>query len=233
MNHIADTLARLRREKGLSQEQIAQQLHVTRQTVSSWETGRTVPGAEMLAPLAQALGAPLSDLLGGEPAPAPPSGKAGRLVRGLALLVCAVYVCLMGFYAWTLIYTHQLLLKVVSGAAEYDSVRHSLEAWQQYGSLAAGIAVRLAPAAALICLLAAAVGRLPFRRRTLYLGALAATLAAALAILPFWLQSGWPPVNYYLEWFLTACGLLCLFLLDAGVRLAVRLIRKHAATGSS
>lgn len=39
MNPIAVNIKNLRREKGLSQEQFAQALHVTRQTVSAWERG--------------------------------------------------------------------------------------------------------------------------------------------------------------------------------------------------
>ena len=39
MNDIAAHLKDLRREKKLSQEALAQALHVTRQTVSAWERG--------------------------------------------------------------------------------------------------------------------------------------------------------------------------------------------------
>ena len=36
MNNIAGNIKSLRKEKGLSQEQMAERLHVTRQTVSKW-----------------------------------------------------------------------------------------------------------------------------------------------------------------------------------------------------
>ncbi len=39
MNKIRTTMKRLRLEKGINQEQLAEQLHVTRQAVSNWETG--------------------------------------------------------------------------------------------------------------------------------------------------------------------------------------------------
>lgn len=38
-----EVLLGLRTKRGLSQEQLAEQVHVTRQAVSRWETGETVP----------------------------------------------------------------------------------------------------------------------------------------------------------------------------------------------
>lgn len=37
--NIGDMILKLRKEKGLSQEEVAEKLNVTRQTVSKWETG--------------------------------------------------------------------------------------------------------------------------------------------------------------------------------------------------
>ena len=55
MNDIANNIKNLRRGKGLSQEQFAQMLHVTRQTVSAWERGVARPGLDMLGEIAEAL----------------------------------------------------------------------------------------------------------------------------------------------------------------------------------
>ena len=43
-----DILLQLRTTKGLSQEQLAEQVFVTRQAVSRWETGETTPNTETL-----------------------------------------------------------------------------------------------------------------------------------------------------------------------------------------
>ena len=40
-NAVGKHIGKLRRELGLSQEQLAEKLSVTRQAVSNWETGRT------------------------------------------------------------------------------------------------------------------------------------------------------------------------------------------------
>ena len=40
---LSEKLMQLRKKKGLSQQQVAEKLDVSRQTVSKWETGQTVP----------------------------------------------------------------------------------------------------------------------------------------------------------------------------------------------
>ena len=56
MKQISQNIRRLRKEKGMSQEQLAQALHVTRQTVSAWERGIAQPGLDVLGQIAQLLG---------------------------------------------------------------------------------------------------------------------------------------------------------------------------------
>ena len=54
----------LRKDKGLSQEVLAERLHVVRQTVSKWEKGLSIPDAEMLIRLAEELDTNVAALLG-------------------------------------------------------------------------------------------------------------------------------------------------------------------------
>lgn len=56
---IKDTIAQVRAEKGLTQEQMARELYVTRQAVSRWETGETEPGIDMVKLIAVTFGVPL------------------------------------------------------------------------------------------------------------------------------------------------------------------------------
>ena len=53
-----------RRERGLSQEELASRLHVVRQTISKWEKGQSVPDAEQLIKIAVILETTVSELLG-------------------------------------------------------------------------------------------------------------------------------------------------------------------------
>ena len=63
MNDFGETLRRLRIEKGLSQQQLADHLHVSRPTVANWEVSRRIPDATMIAPIADALGVDTGVLL--------------------------------------------------------------------------------------------------------------------------------------------------------------------------
>lgn len=56
---------RLRQRAGLTQEELAERLHVTRQAVSAWETEKNRLDAETLVTLAEALGADVQELLYG------------------------------------------------------------------------------------------------------------------------------------------------------------------------
>ena len=55
MRNIAYNIRTLRKERGLTQEELAAQLRVTRQAVSSWERGGSCPDFEMLKTLAEIL----------------------------------------------------------------------------------------------------------------------------------------------------------------------------------
>lgn len=59
-----DILSQLRAQKGLSQRDLADQVHVTRQAVSRWETGETVPNPETLKLLSWVLDVSINTLLG-------------------------------------------------------------------------------------------------------------------------------------------------------------------------
>lgn len=61
---LHENIRTLRRERGFSQEELASQLHVVRQTISKWEQGQSVPDAGMLVQLAEILEVPVSTLLG-------------------------------------------------------------------------------------------------------------------------------------------------------------------------
>lgn len=60
---LKDILPQLRRDRGLTQEELARKLYVTRQAVSRWETGETQPGIDMLKLLAVTLDEPVAHLI--------------------------------------------------------------------------------------------------------------------------------------------------------------------------
>ena len=74
---IGENIAMLRRKKGVTQAQLADELHFTRQAISNWERGQTEPDAQTLPVLAAYFGVSTDELLGACPAshPLPPSAS--------------------------------------------------------------------------------------------------------------------------------------------------------------
>ena len=59
-------IRRLRERKGLTQEQLAEQLYVSSKTISKWETGQGLPDVSLLEPLAKALDISIIELFSGQ-----------------------------------------------------------------------------------------------------------------------------------------------------------------------
>lgn len=117
---LKDTIKKLRIQQGLSQDELAERVHVVRQTVSKWERGTSVPDADSLVALARALGVSAAELLGEsamvEKKPddlawetsllderiTSESQRLDRLVRALkwALVGAAVMVLVFGLFIW-------------------------------------------------------------------------------------------------------------------------------------
>lgn len=82
---LSENIKALRKKKGYSQETLAQQLFVVRQTVSKWEKGLSVPDAEMLEKLAEVLEVSVNELLD-KPAEQPQPDNSKEIARQLAIL---------------------------------------------------------------------------------------------------------------------------------------------------
>lgn len=59
-------LARLRKEKGMTQKELAEKLFVSDKAVSKWERGLSLPDIALLQPMAELLGASVTELLSGQ-----------------------------------------------------------------------------------------------------------------------------------------------------------------------
>ena len=88
MPAIKDNLRTLRNISGLSQSEAAEALHVTRQTISSYETGRTEPDLEMLKALAELYHADVHDVMYG-------GNRVQRKIRHLRAAVIAAAAILL------------------------------------------------------------------------------------------------------------------------------------------
>lgn len=63
---LGENILKLRKKQGLSQEQLGEQVEVTRQTISNWELGETTPNPNQLKLLSKALNVSIDDLLENE-----------------------------------------------------------------------------------------------------------------------------------------------------------------------
>lgn len=77
---LHDNLQQLRKLRGLTQEDLAERVGVSRQAVAKWESGETSPDLEKSRLLAQVFGVSLDDLVDYEPSSnmgldVPPKGK--------------------------------------------------------------------------------------------------------------------------------------------------------------
>ena len=63
---IGDFLKELRKEKGLTQEQLAEQFNVSRRSVSRWETGNNMPDLSMLITLAEYYEVDVKEIIDGK-----------------------------------------------------------------------------------------------------------------------------------------------------------------------
>lgn len=66
VEQFGNFVALLRREKGLTQKQLAEQLFISNKAVSKWETGLSMPDISLLEPLAEILGVSVPELLHGK-----------------------------------------------------------------------------------------------------------------------------------------------------------------------
>lgn len=63
MNNFGDNLKRIREEKGISQEELAKDIHICRESISKWETGKISPQLKWLYVIAEVLEVNPADLL--------------------------------------------------------------------------------------------------------------------------------------------------------------------------
>lgn len=92
---LAEKILMLRKQRALSQEELAEKLGVSRQAVSRWENGSALPDASNLLQLSRLFGVTADYLLGSEPdqadipAAAPPVRPVRDIKRAAAGIVAA------------------------------------------------------------------------------------------------------------------------------------------------
>ena len=89
---VGQTIAALRKERGMTQAELAEKMNVTDKAVSKWERDLSCPDVGSLPRLAEVLGISLDELMRVEP-----NGKrGGGTVGDMVLLVCKAVALAMG-----------------------------------------------------------------------------------------------------------------------------------------
>ena len=65
MNDVAKNIKKIRTESGMTQEDLAEKMCVTRQTISNWETGKSQPDIETLTELAEVFSVDITEMIYG------------------------------------------------------------------------------------------------------------------------------------------------------------------------
>lgn len=95
MRDIGKNIRDLRESKGLTQEELAARLFVTRQTVSNYETGKTRPDVDMILRIAEVLDADANTVFYGRPID---GDRRRRIIRAVSLVAMTAALWLLEFY---------------------------------------------------------------------------------------------------------------------------------------
>lgn len=96
MTKVSKNIRKIRTAKNLTQDDLARQLFVTRQTVSGWENGRTQPDIETLCKISEIFSVPVEDLIYGEKRFNTAEEKAQSSKRTLIIIFSIIASVLMG-----------------------------------------------------------------------------------------------------------------------------------------
>ena len=136
--YMPEKLAELRRQKGLSQIELAEAMSVSRQAVSMWESGATIPSIDNLILLSRLYGVSVDEILGAVPpekaadasAENQPEGISirGRLYIAVALILAALIMSVSAFLIWgddsnaELIHVEDMQEEVIPDIGDLNSV---------------------------------------------------------------------------------------------------------------
>lgn len=105
---LKERLVQLREENGIAQIELAERLHVTRQTVSRWEGGKTEPDVDTLIAIAKIFGVSLDYVCGADEVLRPERKeelpekekrkKSVRVIAGIAVLAVLVMIGLTALF---------------------------------------------------------------------------------------------------------------------------------------
>lgn len=135
--NLGDNMQTLRRRQGLSQEQLAEKLNVTRQTISKWELNQSSPDLNYLCQLSEIYGVSLDALVKGNGETAEnavqvvaKSGKKGRGILIAMVVVSLLLLILSGYVIYEL--NQQPAVGAIIGGADGPTSILVASTWESY-----------------------------------------------------------------------------------------------------
>lgn len=107
MADVGKNIKKIRKEKNLTQDQLAERLHCTRQTISNYENGKSEPDIDLLIEIASILAVEVTDLIYG---PKKKENRKKQKMTAVMILVAAVIML--------------IVITLLMPAAEQYSYRH-------------------------------------------------------------------------------------------------------------
>lgn len=191
---INQNLRQLRLDCGMTQEQVAGKIGLTRQALSSYESGRTRPDIEMLMRLCEVYGTDLDAILYG-------TSRTLKAVRRMKTCAAVLFILLtaLTFVRSALLWGVNHTLAIPEGPmspekmAMFETRRRYIAVWEAMDGLL--LAIALFGGLLLAALLITGKCVVPLRQKLLYTAALA--LGILLAAIPFaYTDPVYGPPNY-------------------------------------
>ena len=121
---ISNLIKNKRKEKGLTQEELAEKINVTEKAISRWETGRGTPDISLLIPLSKTLGISVGELLNGKE----DKGEEKNIKDIIKYIdetnkkknKFIIPICIVIYIALLLLYLNYLRVEYSSGAFHFD-----------------------------------------------------------------------------------------------------------------
>ena len=129
---IGNRLYNLRKEKNISQEELANALDVSRQTISKWETGESTPDFNKICPLCEYFGITTDELIAGKQniVEAKKEDKKVKFARNLAISVGLYILSLVAIILFSTLFEQEIIgvclfftiIAIATGLIIYSSI---------------------------------------------------------------------------------------------------------------
>lgn len=218
---IANNLRQLRLNSGMTQEQVAEKIGLTRQALSSYESGRTRPDIDMLLRLSEVYGTDIDGVVYGQDR----ALKSLRIIKTVSLFLYGA-IAVLTVISSSLLWSANRFYAIQPGqlSAEekilLESRMRLTSAWETVDGII--LTLTLIGFVLLLVLFAAWKCRVPMKSKVIYISTLAAFIIAVAALFGL-TDSVFAPIDYLLTPIFVVTRILILF----AIHLVIEFLQKR------